>query len=56
MFAAVFVATSPILIEFSANARGYSLMSLCVLLAIGIGMCLLRGRRWITWLALIEVG
>lgn len=56
LFAGVFVATSPILIEFSVNARGYTLMSLCVLLAIGIGMGIMRGRRWIAWLALIEVG
>lgn len=56
LLAAVFVATSPILIEFSTNARGYTLMSLCVLLAIGIGMKLLSGPGWIAWLALIEVG
>jgi len=56
LVAAAFVATSPVLIEFSTNARGYTLVCLCVALAIGIGWSLLRGAGWIVWLAWIEVG
>jgi predicted membrane-bound mannosyltransferase len=54
--AAVLVATSPILIEFSTNARGYSLLSVAVLLAIGAGLYLLNGgRAWMAWAGLIEL-
>lgn len=54
--ASTFVATSPVLIEFSTNARGYSLMSLCVLSAIGLGLSLLSGRGRVAWLGLVAAG
>lgn len=56
LLAAVLVATSPVLIEFSANARGYSIVSLCVLLAAAAGWALHAGAGWLAWLAWIELG
>jgi hypothetical protein len=56
LVAATIVATSPVLIEFSTNARGYTLLALCTLLAVGIGQRLLDKESPILWFALVEVG
>jgi len=56
LVAATIVATSPILIEFSTNARGYTLLALCTLLAVGIGQRLLDKGSVVLWFALVEVG
>jgi hypothetical protein len=56
LIATALVATSPVLIEFSTNARGYSLVALGVVLAVGAGAALLAGAGWIVWLAWIEIG
>jgi len=56
LIAAAVVATSPVLIEFSTNARGYTLLALCVLVAVGAGLRLRRAGGWLWWLAMVEAG
>lgn len=56
LLAGAVVATLPVLVEFSTNARGYTILSLCVVLAIGTGSILEKNGRWLAWLAWIEVG
>ncbi len=56
VLAAGVVATLPVLVEFSTNARGYTILSLCIVLAIGTGSVLAEGGRRIAWLAWIEAG
>lgn len=56
VLAAALVATWPLLIEFSVNARGYSLVTLAIVLAAGVGLVLLARPRWVVWLAWIELG
>lgn len=56
MVAAAVVATSPVLVEFSTNARGYTLLAVAVLLAVGIGQRLLEKGSVILWVALVEAG
>ena len=56
LIAAALLATSPVLIEFSTNARGYTLLALCVLLAVGAGLRLQRVGGWLWWFALVAAG
>ncbi len=56
LIAATVVATSPVLIEYSTNARGYTLLALCTLLGIGIGQRLLKRRSTLMWMLWVEVG
>jgi TPR repeat protein len=56
--AATLVAVSPVLIEFSTNARGYTLVALLVVLALVVGSHLVSDvrLRWLWWMAWVEIG
>lgn len=56
LIAAAVVATSPVLVEFSTNARGYTLVALSVLLAVGAGTRLLDRGGGIWWVVLVASG
>lgn len=56
LLSAALVAGSSILIEFSTNARGYTLLCLCTLWGVCAGAgCIERGR-WRDWLSLAGAG
>lgn len=59
LLAAALVATSPVLVEYSVNARGYALLALSVVLLVGVTDQLLRNAtrdRWIAWVGLGVLG
>jgi hypothetical protein len=55
LLAAAFVASSSMLIEYSANARGYEIVCLLFMIMIPVGAHALRHRNWAAWLLLAIV-
>ena len=53
---AALVATSPILIEYSANARGHGLVVLLAVAAVGVAHALLERATLVNWLLLAVLG
>ena len=56
VLSAAFVATSPVLIEYSTNARGYALVTLLGVLAFGVADDLLRQQTIRGWATLAILG
>jgi len=50
ILAAALTATSSVLIEYSTNSRGYSLLCLCFTMLIPIAAYVIRNRGWTPWL------
>jgi 4-amino-4-deoxy-L-arabinose transferase-like glycosyltransferase len=51
LIATALVASSGVLVLYSTNARGYGIVVLCFLLLVLLGVRLLRGSTWGTWVA-----
>ena len=56
LVAAALVAASSVLVEYSTNARGYTLLALCFVLLLALGTRLLRSSNPAEWLAFAVLG